>query len=819
MLYIRPVVKVLALSIAMIGPQMAYSQQVTAGIEEMIVTAQRREQKVTDVPISITAFSEADIEKRGINSLSDFATTAPSVSFSDGGAFGNELKIRGVGAGTQKLSPTTAVYLADVPIVHTGRNLNGSYDFRVVDMKRIEVLNGPQGQLYGANSLGGAVKYIPNAPKFNKFSGNVTLGANWVEHGDSGYDIDAVLNIPLSPQFGARLVGYHAEIGGVYDNVYAGGPALSTAQIGAPPPFGAPPGSPPFSAGTPLGDYRAPASRKEDADKADIDGGRLTLEWRASEQLNLNLLLATERKTVDAVSFAQWVPAGTPGGSTNIDEFQYSQPQPQGTKDQIDLSSLTVNYDFGGAMLTSVTSHWKRKAQLDTDVSYGGAGSNNLSPIIITRDDEPTSFTQEFRLTSQGTGPFQWLAGLFYQKLEQDFHQRFNDASGVDAFASMIPEGTAAHPLGLFDGHYVDKQKAIFGEVKYQVLPTVNAAFSFRYFQVDQSAVSDQSGRLFSLRNPLPPPFTPPFAWPPLISYNPVHLAHNNSERVFTPKYNVTWTPDKGSMYYATVSKGFRTGVVNLTPPTAFSGCQEALTASGFGTTVPDSKSDSLWNYELGTKLALVEKRVQLDASIYRIDWKAMQTHFFLNHVINIGVTNPVFQNQCGFDMITNAGKAQNLGIEAKLTAKLSNQWTVDFAGSAIDAKYKEDVNLTGAKSGDRIQGVPRFQTNVGVEYSTLLAGMQSYARLDWNYVGEMANSPGDYPAAIGNLVVPIGNFSVVNARVGFAITDAISIDAYAHNLGDKRGVTNASDGNGQFGTVVSYIRPRTLGANVRFDF
>ncbi len=818
---LRPVVTTLALSIAVIGPQAAYSQQVTAGIEEMVVTAQRREQKISDVPMSITAFGEKDIERRNINSLSDYATTAPSVSFFDTGAFGNELKIRGVGAGTQKLSPTTAVYMGDVPVVHTGRNLNGSYDFRVVDINRIEVLNGPQGQLYGANSLGGAIKYVPNAPNHKKFSGSVSLGANTVSHGDNGYDVDAVLNIPLSETFAARVVGYTAKIGGVYDNVYAGSPPLSSifglaAFCGLPPGAPCPAGSPPYTPGTTLGNHRTPSSQKSNDDKTDIDGGRLTLDWRATQDLNLTLLLATETKKNHGVSFAQAILPGDPnvGGTTDYKNFEHSQPSPQGTRDEINLSSLVVTYDFGLAMLTSSTGYWKRKAELDTDVAYGAGGSLNAYPFIITRDDEPTSFTQEFRLTSQGKGPLQWLAGLFYQELKQDYHQGFIDGSGVGAFCAnlncTLRDGSTA-PIGSLNGHYVDTQKAMFGELKYQVLPTVNAAFSFRYFLINQTAQSTQMGRLFGQQNPPgPPAFVP--GPPPPVSYDPINISNSNSERVFTPKYNVTWTPEKGSMYYATVSKGFRTGVVNLVPPVNFNNCGLALAASGFPNGVPPSKADTVWNYELGTKLALVEKRVQLDASVFRVDWNQMQTHFFLSTLA------PPPAKGCGFDMITNAGKAQNIGVEAKLTAKVTNALSFDFAGSAIDAKYKEDVRLTGARSGDHIQGVARFQTNAGVEYNYMLAGMSSYARLDWNYIGEIYNNPGDFQPG-GGLPVAQGNFSVVNARFGWAITDNLSIDAYAQNIGDTRGVTNASDGNGQFATVVSFIRPRTLGANVRFDF
>jgi len=794
-------------------------------LEEIVVTAERREDKITDVPMSITALSEKSIERRNITSLSTYATTIPSVSFADSGAFGNELKIRGVGAGTQKLSPTTAVYLGDVPIVHTGRNLNGSYDFRVADMARIEVLNGPQGQLYGSNSLGGAVKYIPNTADHSGFSGSITVGGESTAHGDPGGNVEAVLNVPVTDSFAARAVAYYARIGGVYDNVYGGSPPLKSiaglaAFCGLPPGAPCPAGSPPYTAGSPLGEYRSPSSQKSNDDETNISGARLSLDWLATQDLTLTLILATERKEVEGVSFAQAIQPGDPfaGGSAASDyrRFQHSQPAPQGTKDRIDLANFVVNYNFDWATLTSSTGYWKRKAELDTDVAYGPGGNLNSYPFIIARDDEPTSFTQEVRLVSNGDGRLKWLAGLFYQRLSQRYRQGFVDASGVGAFCANLNcnlRGGGVTPIGALEGRYVDTQKAVFGEVKYEIVPTLTAAVSFRYFEVEQTARSTQAGRLFGQQNPAggPPAFIP--GPPPPIGYDPINISNKNSEKVFTPKYNISWTPNENTLIYATAAKGFRTGVVNLVPPVNFNNCGQAIVASGFpGGTVPPSDADTLWNYEVGAKLGLFDKRVQVDASIYQVDWDNMQTHFFLSTLA------PPEAKGCGFDMITNAGKAQNIGAELRVAAKLTSALTLDFTGSAIEAEYKEDVRLTGAKKGDHIQGVPRYQTNVGLEYNYELGDRPGYARVDWNYVGKIYAAPGDF-APFGGLPVQQGNYSVFNLRAGLAITSQLNLDAYAENIGDKRGVTSASDGNGQFATVVSFIRPRTVGANLRYAF
>jgi len=823
----RPAVSVLAFSIALIGPEVVFAQQATGAIEEMVVTAQRREQKLSEVPMSISAFGEKDIEQRSITSFTDYASSVPSVTFTESGGFGNELKIRGIGAGTVALSPTVAVYMGDVPVIHTPRNAGASYDFRVVDLQRIEVLNGPQGQLYGSNSLGGAVKYVPNKPKTNKFSGSVTIGAAHVEKGNADHNLDVVLNVPLSSNLAMRLVGYDARMGGYYDDRFNGGPAIGSlfpppTPFPGPPP--GPPGSPGFGAwanafrtfvfgqaGASLSPqqaaYRAPANNKENANQTDIHGGRLHLDLRATDDLQIELMVASERKKWSGSSFAEYNPP-----FTDVNNFQFYDVADSPGKDAMDLANLLVNYDFGSAVLTSSTSYTKRKSHLANDFSGVPAffGNANVVPMDSSKFDEPKTWTQEFRLTSQGKGPFQWLAGLFYSKTNQDFRLQLTDLSGLNITATAFNAANTAGALpgqvwvptfnlGSIDGRFTEKQTAIFGEVKYDVLPTLNAAYSFRSFLLQQTANQTQSGTFFNVANAAG-------------VFEPFSTSSTNSERIFTPKYQLTWTPEKGSMFYATAAKGFRTGVTNIPVP-------PSLCAPFLPNGVSNSKSDTLWNYELGTSLALAKNRVQVNAAVYRVDWKDMQASFF---------PDPSGQ-QCPFSVIGNVADAQSKGFELKVSAKLTDQLSTDFTGSYNDIKYKTDAPLVGAKAGDTVQMSPRFQTNVGVQYEYKLMNMPSFARLDWNYVGEMQAAPTDFPSTAPAGFPPgpfvphpkpaIGSYNVFNARIGWHLMDNLSLDLYGRNLTDKRGVTFAQDLGGAAMPLISYIRPRTLGAEMRLEF
>lgn len=793
----RPAVSVLALSIAVIGPEIALAQQATGAIQEMVVTAQRREQKLSEVPLSITAIGEKDIEQRGITSFTDYATSVPSMTFNEMGNFGNELKIRGIGAGSNALSPTVAVYLGEVPVIHTPRQTGGSYDFRVVDMQRIEVLNGPQGQLYGSNSLGGAVKYVPMKPSFKKFSGSVAVSGAKVTEGGTDYSVDAVLNIPLSETLAARLIAYDARNAGYYDNRYPGGASIGSLNL----PARSMPGGPPAGAFNGLKAiafspaqlaYRAPANVQDNVNQTDIHGGRLHLDLRATNELEIELMLATERKKWNGASQAEYVP-----GVTDINKFQFVDVADSPGKDDMDVANLLINYDFGAAMLTSSTSYTKRTNHFANDFSAVPVffGNANVVPMNSSKFDEPKTWTQEFRLTSQGKGPFQWLAGLFYSKMDQDFKLRLNDLSGLNITASLrdfflggvTPGWTKTNVLGEVDGKFTEKQTAVFGEVKYDVLDTLNAAFSFRSFKLEQTADETQSGSFFNTPNPVSGK---------LGAYR---STNSNSESVFTPKYQLTWKPEKGTMVYASAAKGFRTGVTNIPAPPSL--CA-AFLPNGF----QNSKSDTVWNYELGTSLALAKNRVQVNAAVYRADWKDMQASFF---------PDPSGQ-QCPFSGIANVGDAQSKGVEVKVAAKVTDQFSMDFAGSYNDTKYKTDAPLVGAKSGDTVQMSPRYQTNLGVQYDYQLMNMPSFVRVDWNYVGEMKAAPTDFPFGSP---VSLGNYHVFNGRLGWTVMDKVDFSLYGRNLGDKRGVTFAQDLAGLSAASINYIRPRTLGAELRVDF
>ena len=791
------------------------AQQRVEKVESILVTAQRREQRLEDVAGAVTAISKDELQERGIKDFQSYLQTLPSASFADQGSSGNEVKLRGVGNGTSQLSPTTAVYLGDVPVIHTGRATNSSYNFQLIDMDRVEILRGPQGQLYGSNSLGGAIKNIPSAPSFKWFEGSGSVSGSDTRNARSSYGVDATLNLPLSNDLAVRVTAYDSRQAGWYRNVYTGGPTLGSILAISPP------GSTKgllglmISKNPQLAGYAAPAPPFESND-TDVSGGRLIALYKPSSDFDVQLMLATERKSTDGPGWAMNIPnvpgtiPGTftvPGGAFNYTKpsdatkYQYSNVSHIGTNDKISLSNLVLNYDVGLAKLTSSTSYWRRTETLGTDIgplSGVVTGIAGTFPVFVFRNDNPKTFVQEFRLTSPSGRPFTWLAGAFYSKIDQNFDYLTQDGSGQNIFYSWLsaflppPARPQTTVMSYQTSQFVDKQKAIFGEVAYDVTPTVNAAFSFRKFWLDQTLSSDSSGFQFVA---------------------PGHDAHNGRDSRFMPKFNLTWKPEPGQLFYATASEGYRTGVVNRSVPTSV--CGNALAALGFpGTSgLPPTTADTIWNYEVGTKFKLTPT-MNLNAAIYHIDWKNLQ-----NHIILTGVGNATFpaNSQCTPDQIINVGKATIDGAEFELTAYLTSKLHLDGSLSFTNPKFKENFASLNIQAGQTIDGTPKSQAFLGLQYDMSVMGKPSYVRGEVSYVGKIANTSSDFVTQ--NPPFQTGNYTQFNLRFGVDITNKVNMVLWGTNLFDKFGVTKQTDVGGQGTPTIFTIRPRTFGANLRATF
>ncbi|MCC7411459.1 MAG: TonB-dependent receptor [Gammaproteobacteria bacterium] len=843
-----------------------------AQIEELVVTAQRRQQTLRDVPVAVTALSAEMLDQRGIHDFASYLTTIPGAAVVDSTGFGGEVKFRGVGTGINaQMSPTTAIYLGEVPVIHTGRNVNSSYNFWLVDLERVEVLRGPQGQLFGSNSLGGAVRNIPAKPVLDAFQAKVNVTGSYTGDGAGGWNGDVVLNVPLITNvLGARLALYTSDDSGWYDNAFRGGPSMaSLAAPGVAPPYiavagffpgpiAAPPGStlpaanvvlippapPPAPPGPPvivpggppgvLGIHPNPAaaaafsapplSRTEDTNATDINGGRLMLSWQPNERFSADVMIAIEDRETFGSSFAEYVPAFSPdplggpptpnfGASTDFRDYEHFEAARAGTKDDMHLYNLVLEYDFDFATLTSSTSYWERTEFLASDLSMASiriTGVFDTVPLVSNRWDNPEVWVQELRLTSNDTDSrVDWLAGFFYQEIDQRHRVLGVDQSGLDlrywtdVVLSGIPGPFAPLPpttttLADNRGEFTDEQIAFFGQIGFDLTETIHAAVSFRWLTLDQEFSSVSKGFQFGFAQG--------------------SQSGANDDEIFTPRFELSWKPGDDQLYYASASKGFRTGIVNIDVPLA--SCGVELANAGFPGGLPDVDPDTLWNYELGAKLGMFDRRLQVNGALFYIDWSKVQQTFVLSafNPFGSGVS------QCTFPAVANFGDASSMGMELEVSALLTERLRLDASFSYVDAEFEDTIMTpTGplVSKGDTIPLTPDVTSFVALQYDFNVAALPAWGRFEWHYVSEKEPLPLDLDP--DNYVAPIpfeiGNYHQLNLRAGIDITGSVRAEAFITNLLDEFGVTASGDTGGFGFPFLSTIRPRTGGATLRWQF
>ncbi|MBV9310189.1 MAG: TonB-dependent receptor, partial [Solirubrobacterales bacterium] len=422
-------------------------------------------------------------------------------------------------------------------------------------------------------------------------------------------------------------------------------------------------------------------------------------------------------------------------------------------------------------------------------------GVNGTIPILVTRHDNPRSTIDELRLTSAESDKLTWLAGLFWQRLDQHYDAGVDELSGLNivytrALAQAKITGTPippSSPFGSQDGIFVDKQYAGYGQLSYHVLPSLVADFSFRWLHLDQSATLINSGFFY-------------FGQP--------NTNRSNTESEFTPKYTLSWTPIKDAMLYATAAKGFRSGITNLEAP--LSQCAAELANAGEPNGIEPTRPDTAWNYELGTKLAFAERRVTLDVAAYRIKWSNLQTQIILTNFAK----NPR-TSSCNYPAIFNVGDAVIKGVETELAARLFAGLRLNAAVAYTDARYSSSVPQDNIFPGERIDGTPDLQASGGLEYDVDFATRHAFARVDVTYVGRIVAKSTDF--LLQAQPFPIGEFATTSLRLGLDLTSGLRVMAFIDNAFNRYGVSRELDNAGSTVPTVFTIRPRTFGITLDY--
>lgn len=700
------------------------------GLEEVIVTAQRREERLQDVPMSITVLTGKDIEQQQLVGMNDYLRSTPGVSFIDQGVGRNTTIIRGISTSPQDgSSGLVGTYFGEVPLLST---TYGVPDIKLVDMDRVEVLRGPQGTVYGAGSLSGAVRNIPAAPKLNAFEGLAEVGYSATSgEGGTNNDQRAMINVPLiKEKLAFRAVGYRFDDDGYVNNVAGSDPLLSS-QAAA---------------------YGVPnlAINQSHVGGTNYTGGRIEMAWAPTDSLTATLMYLGQDLKQDGfpdVSLQQ-------PGKYQQAHYQIGEVLGGGSESLTErsrISNLVVEYRFPWASLLSSSSYstdaFRRMADISSFFAYNPPSSQS-GPV------DAHDFSQELRLVSHLAGPVQFLTGLFYEKTK-------TTSASLTYYIgapSLNPYG-ADQLLADYSDVYDVRQTAAYGELSYTFLKNFTVTGGARKFKYQVDDSSRVSGPFFG-------------------GTSESHLKSDEGNESY--KLGLNYKPAEGSLIYAQWSQGFRLGGPQ---PPAPANCD--IDGDGFIDGLngvprlgPNVKSDFLDNYELGGKFDLLDRRISIDASVYEIKW--------------IGVPITVVP-PCGYAVAVNAGHALSRGAELQSAFYIAGGLRLNVGGSYVRAELDGDAPGIG-NDGDRLPGSPKLQYNFGFEYSSKVAATPVFVRADYTHVGGFYNNvqqtgveAGDYSQVNMTVGATLGHFDVSLFANNLTNADSVSWVNYNYYAYDAR--------------------------------
>ncbi len=756
-----------------------------AAVADIIVTATRREESLNKIPLAIQALSGDSLSDLNVTKFDKLIEYLPNVRSASRGPGASSIYIRGLStdtpglqiAGTAGAQPTVALYVNDAPASLVGRNL----DLYTVDLQRVEVLAGPQGTLFGASAMGGAVRYITNKPDLSEFHAGFNASYAFTKSGDESVAGDAFINVPIvKDKLALRAVIYADQQGGYIDNV------AGTFQM----PFDGHVGQAGrLPEGNPLlvmraiqscqatattvvancdGSLYTPPTRQtinndrfveKNYNDATYRGGRIALTYKMNDDWSIDLMHLRQQLDTDGVF--DYEPSV---GDLKVTKFDKNT-----LDDKVDLSTLTINGRLGFLDMIYTGSYLHHRAtqyadyagysniglympfyECDRGVYYTAAYNGNIGNTCYTPNksykvrNETKRFTQEFRVTTPADKPLRGTFGLFY-----DNNKLFDntDWSYLQTAAGFIyprrpdpvvnAHDTSVRPInvGFFnDVQRKDKQFAAYGEASFDVIPEkLTITGGLRYYNekayINGSSATSFCGNSRGIYNPATGTYSPS-ATPPqfyCVSANLNQLYAGISPAKYSgvlKKANVTYRFGEGSLVYATFSDGFRPGGFNRRPCRIGSAiCPTAADFARLGRYVPDK----VQNYELGGKFALFDRRMQLNLAAYMIDWKNIQITLFDQNISNQTFT-------------TNLVDARIKGIEGDLTWRASPEITLNSAFSFNDSelrKYRKNTTVL-LPLGSPLALSPKFQFNARLSWEKeLSSGLRPFAQVAFHHVGK----------------------------------------------------------------------------------
>ena len=788
-----------AISSVIAGTAPPAAAQSELAIEEVIVTATKREASIQDIAASVQAIGQEDLEKGNVQGLEDFAKLVPSLSYMSG-VGKSKIIFRGISDtfDTFIAEQSAAMYLDEQPLTQSNQA-----NPRLVDIERIEALAGPQGTLYGSSSQSGTVRVVTNKPDLTGFEGVFDASLSSVDNGDSSYDISGVLNIPVvDDEFAVRLVGFTAEEGGFIDNVAGVDPYLGIVD----------------NADVVQDNYN----------DTEITGGRISARWFINDDWTATASVILQDTHMN----------GSNEHDPTVGELQVVRFAVDQWDDEWSQFALTIEGDLGFAKIVSSSSYFERdtKYQFDntTYVAYFGTfcygayvytstycmqpaglgppgAYQNVTRGLSINDQTNTRFTQEIRL-SRETDSYHWVAGVFYEKSDEkwDFFALNDNYPQSQAFYNWVTYYGINPPADSsgwwFSSDQTEwEQLAIFGELTMNFSDRFSGTLGVRWFD-------REIDRRYRVENPIGRPTNPDdFNFAPLPpGVDTVRrLPGAESDTVF--KIAAQYDINDDTMIYALYSEGFRAGGTNRTRGTA-----QVLP--------PAYQADFLENFEIGIKSTLADGQVRLNATYFNMDWKDYQVELVDPANLQCNALNALPAPLCGQPWqksVSNIGNANSTGVEVDLTAVVSDNFEFGLNALSVKAETEEEIVATVVvPKGQRLPNTPEFKGTIWGEFNwptQWLGSENAYFRASYSHTGDSLNQLEPLEASSRNPLVIQDSYNVLDLKVGLQ-SDTWDASLFINNATDERGVIlhNVQYAEWFFGRQrTAIIRPMEIG--VRF--
>ncbi len=755
-------------------------------LEEIVVTATRRAERLQDVAVSATAFSQEKLDIQGLRSIDDLTRLTPGVTFqrdatTSAGNFNDEdsdINIRGVDstAGTS----TVGIYIDDTPI--QGRHISfTSFNAfpALFDLERVEVLRGPQGTLFGAGSEGGTVRFIQPSPDLHSDSVYLRSELATTRDGAATYEIGGAVGGPIvEDTLGFRVSASFREDGGWVDHV----------------------------------NYATRAVTDANSNYQDTVVVRGAMKWAISNRLSITPSIYYQQLRLGDTS-AYWPSLSDPSANS----FENGNAQRNPSTDPFYLAAVKIDWDATFLQLTSNTSYFSRNQHSISDYTQFDRALFGLTlppppgDLGTSHDaDNQNNFYQEIRLQSPDpAAALVWTTGVFYSHLDENttehvfdpnLNGEYNAAYGVSFCTPQAPCPNGeilTQPIS----QIIDKQYALFGDATFRLFDVWRFTAGVRASHIAYSGDLVYYG-----------PFLSPTSGP----LTPLAAVGSNGENPITPKAVVAYQPDAASLWYLSAAKGYRPGGING-PLSSI--CGSNLASIGLTSGPELYAADSLWSYELGAKNSFWSGHMQVNASMFVIDWNNIQ--------------QAVYLPACGQNFVENLGKVRSVGGEVEVQVRPVDPLLFDVSAAHVDAKYTHTVcagpsACTGADApsqpvvtaGDRLPGAPwTFLTSAEYDFPGV-ANRKPYLRADFQYTtAQTALQPIQDPnnGVSDPTYTGLPETRNLSLRAGLRFR-GMDLSLFAQNLTDSHPVLSHTRDTTTSDLFYDHtIRPRTIGITATY--